>query len=314
MHQPDPVPGPREVAIDVAYAGVNYAEILFRQGIAPDLPLPFVPGIEAAGTVRAVGEQVAGFRIGQPVAALTIAQGGGYAEIATVPAHLVFPLDAGRTVNPDLVSAAAAPSNVTTAYLIMSEVARIRPGETVLVHAAAGGVGSAIGQMARKFGAGRVIGTVGSADKIEYARQFGYDDIVLRDRFAEQVRELTGGSGVDIVVDPVGGTTRRASLPLLKPFGRLVAMGNASGADDVAQSTNELWLSSRAVLGFNLQQLTAHDPDRVSQAAREALRLVADGEIKVDVTDMLRLEEAPEAHRRLQAGITKGKLVLAVRP
>ncbi|MBB6733832.1 quinone oxidoreductase family protein [Cohnella zeiphila] len=309
-----PTPGAGEVTIDVAYAGVNYAEVLFRKGGVPDLPLPFVPGIEVAGTIREIGEGVDEFRVGQPVAALTIVGGGGYAEVAKAPARLVFPLDERRTSEPELAAAAASPSNVTTAYMIMADAARLQPGETVLVHAAAGGVGSAIGQMARAFGAGRVIGTVGSEDKIPYARSLGYDDVILRDSFKEQALERTDGRGVDVVVDPVGGQTRRTSLELLKPLGRLIAMGNASDAADVVQSTNELWFSSKAVLGFNLQLLSMYAPERVSRSAREALRLAGEGRIRVDVTDVLRLDDAAEAHRRIEQRSTTGKLVLKINP
>ncbi|WP_240546611.1 quinone oxidoreductase family protein [Paenibacillus artemisiicola] len=310
---PVPEPGPREIAIDVAYAGVNYAEVLFRSGGVPELPLPFVPGIEVSGTVRALGAEVTAFEIGQPVAALSIVGGGGYAEVVTVPAELAFPLEPDRITEEAFAIAAASPSNLATAYLILREVARIRPGETVLVHAAAGGVGSLIGQMARRLGAGRVIGTVGSPDKVAYAKGLGYDAVFLRDGYAEAVMELTAGEGADIVVDPVGGALREEALRLLKPLGRLVAMGNAGGAADVRQSVNELWFASKAVLGFNLQQLSGYAPRLVAEAATTALAMALRGEIRVDVTGVLPLREAAEAHRRIEARRTTGKLALKVR-
>ncbi|MEW9701207.1 zinc-binding alcohol dehydrogenase family protein [Paenibacillus sp. SI8] len=308
-----PDPGPYEITIDVAYAGVNYAEVLFRKGVVSNLPLPFVPGIEVSGTIRALGERVTGFRVGQLVAALSIGEGGGYAEVVKVPSQFVFPLDEVKESALDLAAAAAFPSNVTTAYLIVSEVSRMRQGETVLVHAAAGGVGSALGQIARKLGAGCVMGTVCSKDKIEYAKSLGYDAVFLRDGHEQSVMELTRGQGVDIVVDPVGGSMRKTALQVLKPFGRLVAMGNASDAEDVQQSINELWFTSKAVLGFNLQQMSVYAPDLISEAARKALSLVVRGDIRVDVTDILELQEAGEAHRRIEERITTGKLVLKVR-
>jgi NADPH:quinone reductase len=287
--------------------------VLFRKGVVADLPLPFVPGIEVSGTIRSLGEQVAGLRVGQPVAALSIVNGGGYAEVVNVPSELVFPLDEAKAAGMSLAAAAAFPSNTTTAYMILSDVARVRQGETVLVHAAAGGVGSAIGQMARALGAGCVIGTVGSADKIAYAKGLGYDAVLQRHDFEASVMELTGGRGVDIVVDPVGGEMRGKSLRLLKPMGRLVVMGNASDAEDVAQSANELWFSSKAMLGFNLQQMSMYAPRLVSEAARKALALAADGTVRVDVTDVLDLREAGEAHRRIEERRSTGKLVLNVR-
>lgn len=140
-----PEPGPGQVSIDVAYAGANFAEVLYRQGVV-GVPLPFVPGIEVSGRIRAVGPDVAGLTVGRPVAALTIVDSGGYAEVVVTSAALVAPLD-GLDLSLDI--AAALPSNSTTAFLVLDRVARIEPGESVLVHAAAGGVGS---QLARPRG------------------------------------------------------------------------------------------------------------------------------------------------------------------
>jgi NADPH2:quinone reductase len=307
---PVPQPGPGEVAIDVAYAGVNYAEVLYRRGIA-DVPLPFIPGIEVSGSIRALGEGVRGLRVGQPVAALTIVKSGGYAEVAVTAADLTFPLDS-LPGSVDLATAAAFPSNTTTAYVILSEMARLMQGETILIHAAAGGVGSALGQVARSLGAENVIGTVSSVDKIDYAKSLGYDHVFLRRDFVEQVQKVTEGKGIDIVVDPVGSPTRIKSLELLRPFGRLIVMGNASNAEDVAVSTNHLWLTNKAVQGFNLAAYSAAFPEKTNRAGRAALELVACGKVSVAVTGVLPLEQASEAQRRIEQGVTVGKLVLRV--
>ena len=181
-----------------------------------------------------------------------------------------------------------------------------------LIHAAAGGVGSALGQVARSLGAGNVIGTVGSVDKIDYAKSLGYDHVLLRRDFVEQVQKVTEGKGIDIVVDPVGSSTRTESLELLRPFGRLIAMGNASNAEDVTVSTSHLWLTNKAVLGFNLAAYCAAFPMNANQAARAALELVARGKVRVAVTDVLPLEHASEAQKRIEQGATVGKLVLQV--
>ena len=295
---PTPEPAAGEVAIDVTHAGVNFAEVLFRQGLV-DVPLPYVPGIEAAGTVRALGPGVDGLRVGQPVATLTIVSGGGYGAVAVTDARLAVPLGPG--IAPAV--AAAVPSNTTTAFLVLSEAARLRPGERVLVHAAAGGVGSQLGQVARALGAGEVVGVVGRPEKIEIARGYGYDAVYLRD-------EWPGRAGAfDVVIDQVGGPQRQASLDALAPLGRAVVMGNASGAGDVALSANALWLESRAAVGFNLRGLAEAAPERVGRALARALAAVAAGEVRVDVEE-LPLDAAPEAHRRLEAGTTTGKLVL----
>lgn len=264
VEKPEPRPGPREVSLDVAYAGVNYAEVLFRRGVVPGLTMPFTPGIEASGRVRELGEGVKDLRVGQRVAALTIVGGGGYAEAAVVPAPLVVPLPEGVPLD----AGAAFPSNATTAYMVLCEVAHLARGETVVVHAAAGGVGSALGQTARALGAGSVIGVVGSPDKIGYAKGLGYDHVVLSDGFGAAVAGLTKDRGADVVVDQVGGAVRRPSLDLLRPCGRLVVMGNAGGGGDVTLSPLELWFASKAVLGFNLQLLSAKDPERVAAAMR----------------------------------------------
>ncbi|GAA2582370.1 zinc-binding dehydrogenase [Actinomadura fulvescens] len=293
-----PEPGPGQVAIDVAYAGANFAEILYRQGVA-DVPLPFVPGIEVAGHIRALGPDVEGLRVGQAVAALTIVDSGGYAEVVVTSADLVAPLEGGAL---DLRVAAAVPSNSTTAFLVLDRVARIEPGESVLVHAAAGGVGSQLGQAARLLGAARVVGTVGGPAKVEAARAFGYDDVVLRD-------ELTGK--FDIVVDMVGGPTRRASLDALAPMGRMVVMGNASGGPDVGVPANELWFSNKTVSGFNLAAFSAAFPAEAGRALRRAVCAAAAGDLRLKVEE-LPLEEAAEAQRRIESGATTGKLVLKV--
>ncbi|MEV6908492.1 zinc-binding dehydrogenase [Amycolatopsis sp. NPDC051071] len=261
-----PRPGPGQVAIDVAYAGANFAEVLYRQGVV-DVPLPFVPGIEVSGRIRSLGDGVEGLTVGLPVAA-------------------------------------ALPSNSTTAFLVLDRVARIEPGESVLVHAAAGGVGSQLGQVARLLGAGRVVGTVGSEAKIETAKGFGYDEVILRDRLADAGR-------FDVVVDMVGGPARRASLDRLAPMGRLVVMGNASGAEDVGIPANELWFTNKTVSGFNLAAFAAGYPADVHSALRRAVAAAASGKLRVNV-DSLPLDQAAEAHRRIESGTTTGKLVLEV--
>jgi NADPH2:quinone reductase len=231
---------------------------------------------------------------------LTIVASGGYAEVVTTDAALVAPLgDAGFEVG------AALPSNSTTAFLVLERVARLERGESVLVHAAAGGVGSQLGQVARLLGAGRVVGTVGSAAKISAAKAFGYDEVVLRD-------EVAGTGDFDVVVDMVGGPTRRASLDRLASMGRLVVMGNASGAEDVGIPANELWFTNKTVSGFNLAAFSSVAPDVVGRALRRAVQAVADGDLRVEV-ETLGLDQAVAAHRRIESGSTTGKLVLRVR-
>ncbi len=295
-----PIPGSGEVALDVHYAGANYVEALFADGLVPN-PLPWVPGIEVSGHVRALGEGVDELRVGDAVAALTINNGGGYGQIATTHADLVAPLPMGM----DAALAAAVPSNTTTALLALEKVAHLNRGEDILVHAAAGGLGSQFGQVARVLGAGRVVGVVGSEEKRQTASDLGYDEVWLRDEVAEAPRRQ-----FDVVVDPVAGPGRLTSLGLLRLGGRLLAVGDAAQAGDQLISSNTLWFSGIGVLGFNLGALSAERPDTVGAYLRRALALVASGEIQVRVSDQVPIQHAPKVLTALRTGNTVGKTVL----
>src|SRR5256885_3458598 len=235
---PDPVPGPGEVLIRVAYAGLNYAEVMRRRGDFGAPHGPTVPGLEVSGHVAALGDGVDGLVLGDPVTAFT--DTGGYAELAVARAALVQPLRtaAGEV---DLRTGGGFSCVVPTSYGLLADAARLRSGESVLVHAAAGGVGSVAGQVARALGAGLVLGTVGSEAKRDYALRFGYDEVWLREGFVERARSATSGRGIDVVLDSIGGATREQGLDALAPLGRLVVVGNASGSGDVPVSSDRLW-------------------------------------------------------------------------
>jgi NADPH2:quinone reductase len=255
------------------------------------------------------GAGVTGLRPGDPVAALTHASAGatgGYAEYAVAPAELVYPLPGVV----ELSAAAALPCVLTTAYGLLT-VAGLATGETVLVHGAAGGVGSAAVQVARALGAGTLIGTVGRPDKIEYARQLGYDQVFLRAEFADRIADLPG-PGVDIALDGVGGPTRVRNLDVLAPLGRLVVFGDPGQGDDLAVSTNRLWFEAKAVLGFNIGELAAKTPSTVRRMALAALRLLADGRVDMAVAEVFPLDRAADAHRLLESGRSTGKILLAM--
>lgn len=305
----EPRPGPNQVAIRVAYAGVNFAEIMARQrGYMVDR-LPFVPGEEVSGYVHALGEGVTGLHLGQRVAAFT--RRGGYAEIAVAQAAFTYPLD-GPAESVELAVAAGFPTVMPTAYDLLTHVARLRRGETVLIHAAAGGVGTIAGQLARHMGAKRVLGTVSTERKAAYAHQFAYDDVFLRDNFVEAARSATDGQGVDVILDAAGEPTRSQGLGLLAPFGRLVIYGNASGAPDEPFAPGVLLGNSIAVMGYSMTSLSNAHPRHVAATARQALDLLATKQIRLDITDILPLEEAASAHRLMESGATMGKLLLKV--
>jgi len=306
---PTPEPGPGQVTIAVAFVAVGLADVLFRRGDFP-VKLPFVPGLEVAGHAREVGEGVRGLRVGQPVVTLTMDGQGGYAEVVATSADLVLPLgEYGDALS--LHVAAAGIGNASTAHVAFSLVAKLQPGETVLVHGATGGLGSMLGPVAKQLGAEKVIGVVNSDAKAEYARSLGYDEVVRREEVSSRVRSLASDQGVDVIVDPVGGEVRTASLGLLRPLGRLVVVGNASGAGDVHLSANRLWFESTGVLGFTVGGVRRVFPERVRAASREVLGMMARGTLRVDA-EVLPLSRAAEVHRWLEQGGTKGKFVLAV--
>jgi NADPH2:quinone reductase len=307
LERPVPAPGVGEVLIEVSHAGVNFAELQHWRGdFGPPEPEGDVPGLEAAGVVAAVGLGVENVAVGNQVTAY-LPGFGGYAEYVVAPAAFTYLIgDLDRAV------AAAAPTVLTTAYGLLAGTGRIVAGDTVLIHAAAGGVGTVAAQLARALGAGTVLGTVGSLAKVEYAEGFGYDAVFLRDGFSEQIRAVTGGRGVDLVLDPVGGSVRAESIELLAPFGRLAAFGDAGGHPDLTLPVQPLWKNTRLVGGFNIGDLARRAPELISRFGRAALDLVESGQVRIDVTDVLPLSDAKLALDRLAAAATRGKLVLAV--
>ena len=297
---PTPEPGPGQIAVDVDHAGVGYVEALFAEGLVP-IDLPWTPGLEVSGRVRALGDGVAGYRVGDAVVALTITGGGGYGQVAVAPAELVAPLPAGL----DPVLAAAVPANSTTALVALEEIAHLRRGESVLVHAAAGGLGSQMGQVARLLGAGRVVGVTRSEVKRQEILDLGYDEAWLTEDLSE-----AEPAQFDVVADPVAGPARLRSLDLLRTGGRLLALGDASQEQDQQVSTTSLWLRGIGVIGFNLGAFSQANPALVGGYLRRAVELVASGELRVHVTDRLPIQEAAQAVSAVRTGTTTGKIVL----
>lgn len=303
-----PEPGPGEVSIEVAYVGVNFADLQATL-VGYRVPaLPFVPGLELSGRIRALGAGVQGLTVGQPVAAIT--QSGAYADIAVVPTATVFPLPDGV----DLRTAATLPAVLPTAYALVNLVGRVREGESVLVQAAAGGVGSVLGQVAKLAGAGAVYGVVSSAEKAEYARKLGYDDAFLNASFSEDVRRATEGRGVDLVFDSVGGETFRHGLDALARFGRLVSYGNAGGEAPWTIGSGDLAPEGRSISGFSILGLSVDDPELLQDIASRSFVLATSGKVELPITAEFALEEAADAHRLMGGRTSTGKLLLAVNP
>ncbi|MFT3860093.1 quinone oxidoreductase family protein [Micropruina sp.] len=301
---PEPVPGAGQVALTVEFAGANYVEALFADGLVPN-PLPWVPGIEAVGRIKALGAGATGVAVGDRVAALTINGGGGYGQVAVTNAALVTPLPLGM----DAGYASVVPSNTTTALLVLERLARLQPGEQILVHAAAGGLGSQFGQIAKLLGAARVVGVVGSEAKRHAALDLGYDEVWLRDDLA-----TAKGGQFDVIADPVSGPGRLTSIGLLALGGRLLAVGDAAQAGDQQISSNTLWFTGTSILGFNLGALAAENPELVGTYLRRALTLVASGDVRVHVGERAPIQEAPRIIAALREGRTVGKTVFIHEP
>ncbi|HEY3505751.1 MAG TPA: zinc-binding dehydrogenase [Actinocatenispora sp.] len=311
IDQPAPSAGDGQVLIRVAYAGVNFAEIQHRRGEfgEPDGANGYdVPGLEVAGTVAETGAGVAGVTIGERVAAY-LPGFGGYAELAVADAGFVRPVG-----GLSLVDAAGVACVYVTAYGILTDAGRMRPGDTVLVHAAAGGVGSAAARLARLLGADRVYGTVGSAAKLPLATPLGYDAVFLRDDFGTGIRAATGGRGVDLVLDPIGGPVRQASLAALAPFGRLVAYGDLGRHQDWTADLRSLWKNNQSVAGYNIGDVARRAPAMIGDHLARALSALGAGELRPEPPTVVPLADVADAHRRLEAGTTQGKTVLMIGP
>jgi NADPH2:quinone reductase len=297
----DVVPVTGQVAIRVGYAGIQWGDVLVRQGHLP-VPRPFVPGFEAAGVIVAVGEGVPESRIGQRVAALTPA--GAFADVVLAEDVLTF--DVGDT---DPRIAAGFGWVTPTAYALVNEVGRVRAGERILIHAAAGGVGGLAAQYASLAGAGRVVAVVVDEEQRTYASQFPYDLVILANEFASG---LSDDELFDVILDPIGGDTRLANVERLAPHGRLVVYGNIATLAPVEVGVNDLLMQGKSLLTFNSNLLSQTDPVRLAAIARAALEALTAGDVRIDVTAEYAMDDLDVALERLVAGATHGKSVLRV--
>ncbi|MEU6063809.1 zinc-binding dehydrogenase [Streptomyces sp. NPDC047082] len=309
---PDPVAGPGQVLVRVVAAGVNRADALVRAGSYHRAGRPpLIPGVEGAGTVAAVGEGVTGFAVGQRVLALDgVNAPGFYAELAAVPATQVTALPDGL----DLTYAAALPVAWLSAWYCLRRLAKVTKEDTVVVKAAAGGVGTAAVQIAAEAGA-RVIALAGSAEKAAWAGGFGARDVVDTSRHAEdaeveEVLRLTGGRGADIVLDTVGGRALGRSLREAGHGGRVVALANVA-LEPSTIDTRDFYPKNISILGFQLTNLQIHGYDPRADL-RELADRVATGAYRVPIETLLPLQEARAAHERLESRDNRGKIVLAV--
>jgi NADPH:quinone reductase len=296
-------PGPGEARVRQSAVGVNYVDVYHRSGLYP-LPLPTGVGVEAAGVVEAAGAGVTHVRPGDRVA--YVSSPGSYADARVLPADRLVVLPADL---PDQVAAGAMLKGLTVHALVRRTYA-VKPGDTVLVHAAAGGVGTIMVQWLKFLGA-TVIATVGTEEKAAIARRNGADHVVVytKEKFPERVRELTRGAGVAVVYDSVGKATFEGSLDCLRPMGLMVSFGNASGSVPpfdlgVLGKKGSLFLTRPTVFNYVAKR------EDLERGAAELFGVVRSGKVKIEVTRTWPLAQAAEAHRALESRETHGSLVL----
>ena len=298
----DPQPGPGEMLVEVAAAGVNFVDTYHRSGLY-ELPLPVVLGQEGAGTVLALGDGVDGFTLGDRVA--WAGSTGSYAQKATVSASTAFGVPDGIS----LEAAAAVALQGLTAHFLTTECPNLKPGDRCLVHAAAGGVGRLLVQMAKLRGA-EVVATVGSDDKIEAARSAGADHVVnyTTTELVAGVEAAVGADAIDVVYDGVGAAVYDDSLQLLRPRGAMVTFGNASGAVEpkppLHLTPKSLWLTRPKLWDYITER------SELDTRISEVFDWMESGDLEVRIAARLPLSEAAEAHRLLQSRTAPGKILL----
>ncbi|MFE2541112.1 NADPH:quinone oxidoreductase family protein [Actinacidiphila glaucinigra] len=304
---PDPQPGPGELLLKVRAANVNFPDALLCRGhyqVRP--PLPFTPGVEFCGEVVAVGEGVTGHAAGDRVITPAALPGGAFAELAVVPAAGVLPAPPAL----DDAEAAALHIGYQTGWFGLHRRAGLGEGETLLVHAAAGGVGSAAVQLGKAAGA-TVIGVVGGPDKAKTARDLGADIVVDRtcEDFVAVVKEATGGRGADVVYDPVGGDAYTRSTKCVAFEGRILVVGFTSGTIP-SPGLNHALVKNYSVVGLHWGLYNTYDPAAVRRCHEELTRLAAEGAIRPLVSERVPLEGAADAVQRVADGTTTGRLVV----
>lgn len=300
-----PVPKGHQVLIEIHAIGVNYADTARREGqyVVPT-KLPFIPGAEIAGVVVETGESVTNVQAGDRV--VTLIESGGYAEFALADSRGLIPLQEKM----EFEQAVALPLQGLSAYHILKTMGRLEAGETVLVHAAAGGVGTLAVQLAKLSGASKVIATASTEDKLALAADMGADVLInyTEQGWEEKVLEATGGKGVDVALEMAGGEIFNKTLKCLGTFGRLVIYGVASGEQSRFYPSS-LMARNQSVIGFFLPQIM-RKPALIQSSMAEMLGYLSKGQLKLTIGGVFSLEQAAEVHRLLQSRQTKGKLIL----
>jgi NADPH2:quinone reductase len=302
---PDPQPGPGQLLVRVLGAAANFADALICRGLYQvKPPLPFTPGLELCGEVVALGPETAGFAVGERVIGAAALTAGGFAELALMDAATTFPAPDSL----DDAQAAAFYIAYQTGWLGLHHRAHLQPGETLLVHAAAGGVGSAAVQLGKAAGS-RVIGVVGGPEKAQVARTLGADVVVDRhtDDFVEVVKDVTGGRGADVVYDPVGGDAYQRSTKCIAFEGRILVVGFAGGQIQSA-ALNHALVKNYSILGLHWGLYLTKNPALVQVCHEELSKLAAAGVVRPLVSERLALDGVADGLQRLADGTTVGRV------
>jgi len=310
-----PIAGPHQVMVKVEAIGVNYADILVRQGALPTAPFPVVPGEEYSGTIESVGSNVTDFRPGQRVAVL-LGHGtdsghvsGGYAEYAVAETDSLIPIPD----NIDFDIAAATFANYLTAYFLLHHCAKLQSGQNALLYAAAGGGGTAMIQLAKLAGI-NIIGLTSSHERAEYAKSQGathvvnYNSVDIR----PSVMKITHNAGVDIIFNSAGGNTLARDFELLAPFGQIIWYGTAAGLPeaDITQLLMENFHHHHSIKTFLIHTMLQHKPTLWQQTINTIIKLLVEDKIQPQIHQRIELENASEAHELLESSYVYGKLIL----
>lgn len=294
-----------QVLIKVEKCSVNYADVKSRYGNKGKQTFPFIPGLDCAGVIVEIGKDVTDFKIGDRVIAFPSM--GSYAEYVAADTNLTYLLPE----NIPFEIGAACPTVSLLSHKLLVDIARLEDGETILIHSAAGGVGTTSIQMAKLLGAKTVIGTVGHRDKVQIALDAGADHVICYEEedFSAKANELTDGKGVDIVLDSIAGDTTEKSLNCLAPFGRLLQFGNSSGKAGIIK-TSDLHSSCRSVLGYSLGTTRKNRPETLKDTAAQVLKLISEGSLHIHIGHQFPLSQAAMAHELIESRQSTGKILL----
>ncbi|MCT8138307.1 NADPH:quinone oxidoreductase family protein [Anaerobacillus sp. CMMVII] len=297
-----------EVLIEVNTTSVNFADIKSRYGKKGTGKFPFIPGLDVAGIVVAVGSEVKEIKVGQRVIAFPST--GSYCEFAVANEKLTFVIPENMSFD----VAAACPIVSFLSYQLLAMVAKIEAGETVLVHAAAGGVGTTAIQFAKLLGAGKVIGTVGSEEKIAFAEEAGADHVICYEKedFSVAVNDLTNGRGANVILDSIAGQVSKKSIECLAHYGRLVHFGNSSGEVGMFR-TIDLHSSCRSILGFSFGTTRKERPELLREVSKHVFRYLEDESVKIKIGHHFHISEVAKAHQLVEQRLSCGKILLHVK-